>query len=120
LDTRFTLPVNTVLDGGYRIVRVVGTGGFGITYEAQDTSLGTTVALKEYYPAEFGDRDASMSVRPKSERHQRTFDWGRSNFLQEARTLARFRHPSVVQVTRVFERELPAPRHRAGQHHRAR
>jgi hypothetical protein len=44
-----------------------------------------------------------MSVKPKSDRHRQTFDWGRSNFLQEARTLARFEHPSIVRVTRVFE-----------------
>jgi len=53
VDTRFALPVNAVIDGSYRIVRVVGSGGFGITYEAEDINLGTTVALKEYYP--FGD-----------------------------------------------------------------
>src|SRR5204863_278522 len=35
--------------------------------------------------------------------HQKTFEWGRANFLQEARTLARFEHPSIVRVTRVFE-----------------
>jgi len=103
VDSRFALPVETVLDGGYRIERVVGSGGFGITYVAEDIKLGTTVALKEYYPFDFGDRDRTMSVRPKSDRHQKTFEWGRANFLQEARTLARFEHPSIVRVTRVFE-----------------
>ena len=103
MDSRFALPVDTVLDGGYRIERVVGSGGFGITYVAEDVKLGTTVALKEYYPFDFGDRDRTMSVRPKSDRHQKTFEWGRANFLQEARTLARFEHPSIVRVTRVFE-----------------
>ena len=103
MDSRLGLPVNTVLDGSYRIARVVGSGGFGITYEAEDINLHTAVAIKEYYPLEFGDRDATMSVKPKSDRHKQTFDWGRSNFLQEARTLARFEHPSVVRVTRVFE-----------------
>ena len=103
MDSRLGLPVNTVLDGSYRIERVVGSGGFGITYEAEDINLGTMVAIKEYYPFDFGDRDATMSVKPKSDRHRQTFDWGRSNFLQEARTLARFEHPSIVRVTRVFE-----------------
>jgi len=103
LDSRLVIPVNTVLDGNYRIMRVVGSGGFGITYEAEDMNLGTMVAIKEYYPEEFGDRDSTMSVRPKSDRHKATFDWGRSSFLQEARTLARFEHPSIVRVTRVFE-----------------
>jgi TPR repeat protein/serine/threonine protein kinase len=103
LDSRLLLPVNTLLDGAYRIVCVLGTGGFGITYEAEDVALRTKVALKEYYPFDFGDRDASMSVKPKSERHKPTFDWGRSSFVQEARMLARFDHPSIVRVSRVFE-----------------
>jgi len=103
VDSRLVLPANTVLAGGYRIMRVVGAGGFGITYEAEDLSLGTTVAIKEYYPFDFGDRDATMSVRPKSDRHKSTFEKGLSNFLQEARTLARFEHPSIVRVTRVLE-----------------
>ena len=103
MDSRLALPVDTVLDGSYRIARMVGSGGFGITYEAEDINLETAVAIKEYYPFDFGDRDATMSVKPKSDRHKQTFDWGRSNFLQEARTLARFEHPSVVRVTRVFE-----------------
>src|SRR4026209_2574337 len=103
LRSREVLPTRTVLDGSYRIMRVVGSGGFGITYEAEDINLGTLVAIKEYYPCDFGDRDATMSVRPKSDRHAKTFQWGRSNFLQEARTLARFEHPSIVRVTRVFE-----------------
>ena len=103
VDSRFALPANTIIDGAYRIEQVVGSGGFGITYVAEDIKLVTVVALKEYYPFDFGDRDQTMSVRPKSDRHKKTFEWGRSNFLQEARTLARFEHPSIVRVTRVFE-----------------
>jgi TPR repeat protein len=103
VDSRLVLPKGTLLDGTYRIARVLGTGGFGITYEAEDINLATAVALKEYYPFDFGDRDSSMSVRPKSERHKVTFDWGRTSFVQEARMLARLDHPSIVRVARVFE-----------------
>jgi tetratricopeptide (TPR) repeat protein/tRNA A-37 threonylcarbamoyl transferase component Bud32 len=103
LDGRLGLPADTVLDDAYRILRQIGSGGFGITYAAEDTRLGRTAAIKEYYPEEFGDRDPTMRVRPKSERHKSTFDWGLTSFIQEARTLARFQHPSVVRVSRVFE-----------------
>ena len=103
MDGRLGLPANTVLNGDYRIERVVGSGGFGITYEAEDLALGNVVAVKEYYPRDFGTRDPAMGVRPKSEQDRPTFDWGRSKFLQEARTLVCFEHPSIVRVTRVFE-----------------
>jgi serine/threonine protein kinase len=82
---------------------VTGSGAFGITYVAEDITLATIVAIKEYYPSDFADRDATMSVHPRSERHEKTFAWGRASFLNEARTLARFRHPSIVRVTRIFE-----------------
>ena len=107
-DTRSTLPPNTILVDGFRIERFIGAGGFGITYLGEDLHLGTTVAIKEYYPDEFGDRDASLSVRPKTDRHRQTFEWGRTSFLQEARMLARFRHPSIVRITRVFEANATA------------
>ena len=103
MDSRLGLPVGTVLADSYRVLRQIGGGGFGITYAAEDIRLGTTVAIKEYYPEAFGDRDSTMTVRPKSERHKSTFDWGKSSFLQEARMLARFQHPSIVRVSRVFE-----------------
>ena len=108
MDSRLGLPKNTVLDGSYRIERLIGSGGFGITYRAEDINLKTTVALKEYYPGEFGQRDSNLSVRPKSERHKATFDWGRTSFLREAQTLARFRHPGIVRVSRVFEANATA------------
>jgi Protein kinase domain len=103
LDSRRGLPSNTVLADSYRIERVIGSGGFGITYLAEDVNLKITVALKEYYPQECGTRDQDMRIRAKSVQDKPTFEWGRSNSLQEARTLARFQHPSVVRVRRVFE-----------------
>ena len=103
MDGRIALPKGTVLVDDYRIERVLASGGFGITYEAEELKLGTRVAIKEYYPADFGQRDAKLHVRPTSERQKPTFEWGRTSFLEEARTLARFRHPSIVRVSRAFE-----------------
>jgi serine/threonine protein kinase len=103
LDPRSALPVNAILDGNYRIERVVGAGGFAVTYEAEDLQLGNKVAVKEYYPIDYGDRDATMGILPKSEVHTTTFEGGRLNFLEEARMLARLEHPSIVRALRVFE-----------------
>jgi len=82
---------------------VVGSGGFGITYEAEDLNLGTLVAIKEYYPIDFGDRDATMSVRPKSERHKQTFEKGARISCRRRARWRRFEHPSIVRVMRVLE-----------------
>src|SRR2546430_14612212 len=53
-------------------------------------------------PLFLGATALPMGGAPRSARHKQSFEWGRSNFLQEARTLARFEHPSIVRVTRVF------------------
>ena len=103
MDPRLALPVNAILDGNYRIERAVGAGGFAVTYAAEDLHLRKKVAVKEYYPIDFGDRAATMRILPKSQVHTTTFELGRSNFLEEARTLARLQHPSIVRVLRVFE-----------------
>ncbi len=103
MDSRQVLPAGVVLDGKYRIERVLGAGGFGITYAAHDLGLSTTVALKEYYPSELGVRDRTMSVRAKSDNERSLFERLRVSFVREARTLAKFRHPSIVRVLSVFE-----------------
>jgi serine/threonine protein kinase len=87
----------------YRIERVLGHGGFGITYLATDTALRKKVAIKEYLPAQFAVRTDGATVKPRTRRLADDYRWGLERFLEEARTLARFRHPSIVPVLRFFE-----------------
>ncbi|HUT48620.1 MAG TPA: protein kinase [Alphaproteobacteria bacterium] len=89
---------------GYRIEDVLGSGGFGITYRACETSIGRTVAVKEYLPAGVALRGRdSASVLPISSDDRPTFEWGLDRFRTEAQTLVPFRHPNIVKVLRFFE-----------------
>ena len=87
----------------FEIERVLGEGGFAIVYLAFDHSLHRHVALKEYLPAEFAFRQDENTIVLRSMQHQKTFEAGRKSFVQEARFLAQFEHPSLVKVHRVFE-----------------
>jgi serine/threonine protein kinase len=87
----------------YVVDKVLGVGGFGITYLGRDTTLNLRVAIKEYLPNELAVRDAALNVLPKSSDCEETYYWGLDRFLQEARLLARFNHPNIVRVLRFFE-----------------
>jgi serine/threonine protein kinase len=87
----------------YRIEKVLGVGGFGLTYLATDGNLNLKVALKEYLPGEIALRGADQSIAPRSADSAETFGWGKQRFMDESRTLASFRHPNIVRVMRFFE-----------------
>ena len=99
---RHALPTGARLHW-YVIDRVLGQGGFGITYLARDENLNQCVAIKEYLPRELAVRDHDDSVQPLSGEHGGQFQWGLDRFIAEARTLAQFRHPNIVRVLAVFE-----------------
>ena len=87
----------------YSISKVIGRGGFGITYLAQDTNLDRLVAIKEYMPEDFASRESDNSINPKTGEKKSLYEWGLKRFLDEARTLAKFNHPNIVRVLSVFE-----------------
>jgi serine/threonine protein kinase len=101
-EHRYALPAGYRLHW-YEIRSVLGKGGFGITYLAQDLNLDRPVAIKEYLPAEFALRDSEDTVHPVSEKTKDLYVWGLDRFISEARTLSRFEHPNLVRVYAVFE-----------------
>ena len=99
---RLALPQGTRIRD-FEFHRVLGHGGFGITYLGWNLALDIPVAIKEYLPADLATRERDGSVVPQSSQAASDFQWGLERFLDEARTLARFQHPSIVRVHHFFE-----------------
>ena len=87
----------------YEIKDILGQGGFGITYLAEDRNLAHEVAIKEYMPVDLAVRTGHDSVQSISNDFEDRYRWGLQNFIDEARTLGQFKHPNIVRVRNVFE-----------------
>lgn len=99
------LPVGYQL-GEYTIRSVLGHGGFGITYLAHDKNLNSLVAIKEYFPESYAERDGNSIIHPRpggDGSDAETYQWGLQEFLKEAQALARFKHNHIVRVLRYLE-----------------
>lgn len=94
----------TLQGGKYTIKRMLGQGGFGITYLGIQTGLGRQVAIKEFFMKEHCNRDASTSrVSVGSSGARQMVDAYRQKFLKEARTLAEMDNRHIVRIHDVFE-----------------
>ena len=102
------LPIGAAL-GEFVVTKVIGVGGFGIVYMAHDTILERTVAIKEYLPITVAGRSSDdNSVLVRSTLRQDTYLSGLQSFLREARLQARFSHPAMLEVYRVWEQNATA------------
>ena len=105
------IPPGTILYGKYMIGRVLGEGGFGITYVGWDLNLEMKVAVKEYYPNGYVTRNnrrantLSILSGPRGEFFQK----GVEKFVDEARRLAKFwKLPGIVSVKDYFQENKTA------------
>lgn len=98
------LPARTVLNGHYLVGRVLGHGGFGVTYLAWDMNLNVRVAIKEFLPKDLAGRTGDKyTVSVYSMDLKENFNYGIQKFLDEARMLARFgEHPNIVTIRDFF------------------
>jgi serine/threonine protein kinase len=104
-ESTLHLPPRFVLQDKYIIGRVLGQGGFGITYLAWDSLLDRKLAVKEYFPRELATRNSGdNAVKVHSNSYDDQFSYGLDKFLDEAKTLAKFEnHPNVIAVKDFFK-----------------
>ena len=89
--------------GEFEVLGVLGIGGFGVVYLAQDHSLERQVALKEYMPSSLAIRGEGAQITLRTQAYADTYAAGLRSFVNEARLLARFDHPSLLKVYRFWE-----------------
>lgn len=105
MDEKFplALPEGTILAGQYMIEKVLGQGGFGITYRAVDHKTNQKVAVKEFFPDTLAYREVTTVISYPGERSE-SYGYGKESFLQEAQTLAEFiGNENIVRIHSYFE-----------------
>ncbi|MCD7907243.1 MAG: DUF5050 domain-containing protein, partial [Clostridium sp.] len=106
------LKKDTILCGRYLIGRVMGHGGFGVTYVGYDLKLELKVAVKEYFPFGLGNRNSTRSNQIQwgfSNTEYRSWQEGVERFLSEARKMAKLDEvPGIVRVRDSFQENQTA------------
>lgn len=100
-DQGAELPRGTALEE-FVVEQVLGMGGYSVVYLAHDTKLERKVAVKEYLPGTLAARGPNGDVAPRLPRFAESYDKGLQSFINEARLLGSFDHPSLVKVYRFW------------------
>ena len=87
----------------YRIISELGYGGFGITYLAENIMLEKRVAIKEFFPSGYCERDINGNVFVSAQSNRELIDRLRHRFVKEAQNIARLHNPHVVAIHDIFE-----------------
>jgi serine/threonine protein kinase len=102
-EHKYALPPGFLLHQ-YTIMRLLGHGGFGLTYLADHAKLNRRVAIKELLPIDFAIRETDgTTVVARSQQDKSNFEWARERFVEEGQTLAGLHHPSILPVHDILE-----------------
>lgn len=103
-DYALALPNCTVLNQRYILLRVLGAGGFGVTYQAKDMKRGGYCAVKEYVPVGLATRNQDGQLLPENQGKRAVYFHGMQRFLEEAYILQKLRSfPAIVTIFDCFE-----------------
>lgn len=104
-ESSLQLPPRTVLNDTYLLGKVLGQGGFGVTYLAWHLQKQAKRAVKEYLPQQLAERAKDgRTVRPSNNQNREPFSYGLKKFVDEAQTLERLAgHPNIVEVQDFFK-----------------
>ena len=100
-DRRVPLPEGTKL-AGYRIGKVLGAGSFSVVYKGTELETGRHVAVKEYFPKRFAERNSDGLISPIAGQKKENFKEGFRLFYGEAKALEKIVHPSVLHMHSLF------------------
>jgi len=104
-ESRLQLPARTVLNSTYLLGKVLGHGGFGVTYLAWHLQEQERRAVKEYLPQDLVERaEDGRTVKPTNNQNREHFGYGLKKFVDEAQSLERLAgHPNIVEVQDFFK-----------------